>query len=77
MDNEVLTIQDILERVLLFADRKCLISCSVVNKHWSPLANRFLWRSLDSPRPLLELLAPLEERETYDYSFGESTSDYA
>lgn len=67
MDNEVLTIQDILERVLLFAEKKCLISCSIVSKQWSPLANRLLWHSLDSQRPLLELLAPLQNRTAYDF----------
>ena len=62
-----LDIQDILEKVLLFVDKESLVSCSMVNKQWFPLVIEILWHTLHSLRPLLELLAPLQDRTEVDY----------
>ena len=59
MDKGILTIHDILEKILCLPDRETLVSCATVNKQWSSIANKFLWRTLKSQLPLLKLMAPL------------------
>lgn len=78
MANKALTIQDILERVFIFADEKSLASCAIVSKQWLHLASRTLWASLDTQRPLLKLLAPIKPlgRSRYPSSVRFSTLLY-
>lgn len=55
---------ELLEMIMEHQGRGTLASCVLVCRSWSDVALRRLWRELDSPMPLLELLAALHPIET-------------
>ena len=69
MQPRAFEVKEILDRILSFANNATLLSCISVDKSWFQSSGKRVWRHLDSLRPLIELISPLEDKRTTTTAF--------
>ena len=69
MQPSAFEVEEILDRILSFANNATLLSCISVDKSWFQSSGKRVWRHLDSLRPLIELISPLEDKRTTTTAF--------
>ena len=69
MQPSAFEVEEILDRILSFANNATLLSCISVDKSWFQSSGKRVWRYLDSIKPLVALLSALVDKKTTTTAF--------